>query len=61
VALAGSGRVEEVPWPEGSWKVETGDFLCDVRRIGETLGWRPAIDLDRGLLQTVEGYRSLLP
>ena len=60
VALAGAGRVEEVPWPEGHLKVETGDFLCDTRRIGERLGWRAAIGLDEGLRQTVEGYRSLL-
>lgn len=60
VALAGSGRVEEVPWPEGPRKVETGDFLCDTRRIGERLGWKAAVGLDEGLRQTVEGYRALL-
>lgn len=60
VALAGSGRVEEVPWPEGHRKVETGDFLCDTRRIEERLGWKAGIGLDEGLRRTVEGYRSLL-
>jgi UDP-glucose 4-epimerase len=60
VALAGAGRIEEVPWPEGAQKVETGDFVCDTRRITERLGWRPAIDLDQGLRRTVEGYRRLL-
>lgn len=60
VALAGAGRIEEVPWPEGHRKVETGDFLCDTRRIAERLGWQAAVGLDEGLRQTVEGYRSLL-
>jgi nucleoside-diphosphate-sugar epimerase len=38
VDLAGSGRTESVPWPEGYHKVETGDFHCDaVRRYRELL------------------------
>jgi UDP-glucose 4-epimerase len=60
VSLAGTGRIEEVPWPEGHRKVETGDFLCDTRRIEERLGWKAAVGLDEGLRETVEGYRSLL-
>jgi UDP-glucose 4-epimerase len=61
VELAGAGRIEEVPWPEGHRLVETGDFLCDTRRIEEILGWKAGTGLDQGLRQTVEGYRSLLP
>ena len=49
-----------MPWPEGHRKVETGDFLCDTRRIEAILGWKAGTDLDQGLRQTVEGYRSLL-
>ena len=61
VALAGSGRIEEVPWPDGYRLVETGDFLCDTRKIEGLLGWKAGVALDQGLRQTVEGYRSLLP
>ncbi|HSK80328.1 MAG TPA: NAD-dependent epimerase/dehydratase family protein [Thermoanaerobaculia bacterium] len=61
VDLAGSGRIEDVPWPEGYQKVETGDFLCDIRRIDELLGWRADTDLTEGLRGTVDTYRSLLP
>jgi UDP-glucose 4-epimerase len=60
VDLAGSGRIEDVPWPEGYRQVETGDFLCDTRRIGERLGWRAETGLDAGLRHTVDAYRSLL-
>lgn len=61
VEMAGSGRVEDVPWPEGYQKVETGDFICDTRRIEHRLGWKAGIDLERGLQETVECYRKLLP
>jgi UDP-glucose 4-epimerase len=61
VALAGSGRIETVPWPEGYQKVETGDFHCDVRRAEQLLGWRAAVDLEGGLRDTVDRYRELLP
>jgi UDP-glucose 4-epimerase len=61
VSLAGSGRIEEVPWPEGARQVETGDFVCDVSRIARHLGWRAEIDLDTGLATTLDAYRRLLP
>jgi UDP-glucose 4-epimerase len=61
VETAGSGRVEDVPWPDGYQKVETGDFVCDTRRIERLLGWKAGVDLERGLQETIECYRSLLP
>lgn len=60
VALAGSGRIESVPWPEGHEKVETGDFLCDTSRFEQLLGWRPRIGLEDGLRTTLRQYRELL-
>jgi UDP-glucose 4-epimerase len=59
VDLAGSGRVEEVPWPPGALQVETGDFLCDISHIDAQLGWRPRIGLDEGLTKSLGAYRSL--
>lgn len=60
VEVAGSGRVEAAPWPEGYEQVETGDFLCGVGRIEHLLGWKPAVDLETGLRRTVESYREIL-
>ena len=60
VAAAGSGRVEDVPWPEDDRKVETGDFRCDVGRIETLLGWKAGTSLEEGLRRTVEAYRGLL-
>jgi UDP-glucose 4-epimerase len=60
VEVAGSGKVEEVPWPEGYERVETGDFLCDIGRIEHLLGWKPVLDLETGLRRTVASYREIL-
>ncbi len=60
VEACGSGRVESAPWPGGYERVETGDFLCDTRRAERLLGWRPGMDLEKGLRSTVAIYRELL-
>ena len=60
VELAGSGRVEVVPWPDSDRKVETGDFVCDTSRIARLLGWQCGVPLREGLARTVEAYRALV-
>jgi len=60
VETTGFGEVATVPWPEGYEEVETGDFLCDIRRAEEVLGWRPVLDLGTGLKRTIETYRQIL-
>ena len=59
IAIAGGGRIEHVPWPPLALQVETGDFVADVSRIANDLGWRPAIELRDGLEQTVAFYRRM--
>lgn len=58
VELAGGGRIEHVAWPALAARVETGDFVADVSRIAEELGWRPSIDLASGLAGTVAFSRA---
>jgi len=60
VRLAGKGNVERTPWPAELLSVETGDFVCDIARVREQLGWCPEFGLDEGLSDTVSGYRALL-
>jgi UDP-glucose 4-epimerase len=55
---AGSGEVKHQAWPPDAARVETGDFVADISRIGEVLGWRPAISFQEGLKAVVEHYRG---
>ena len=56
--LAGCGRVELVAWPPLAEQIETGDFVADISRIREELGWQPAVPLDEGLRRTLAFYRA---
>ena len=58
VAIAGGGRIELVEWPPLDEQIETGDFVADIRRIGEDVGWAPAVPLHDGLERTVAFYRA---
>ena len=59
VDIAGAGRIVGVEWPPLARLVETGDFVADVSRIAAVAGWRPVIDLESGLTQTVAFYRAV--
>lgn len=58
IAIAGGGRISHVEWPPLAAQIETGDFVADVSRIRDDLGWRPTIGLADGLARTVSFYRS---
>jgi len=59
VAAAGNGRVDYVPWPRDAASVETGDFLADVSRIKETLGWAPRHAPRAGLQEVVREFQQM--
>jgi UDP-glucose 4-epimerase len=59
VKQASSGRIELRPWPDDAARVETGDFIADVSRIGATLGWRPTAALADGLRGVIGQYRQM--
>jgi UDP-glucose 4-epimerase len=57
VEAAGGGRIHHVPWPPLAEQIETGDFVADIARIREALGWRPTVPLREGIDRTVAYYR----
>lgn len=58
VRLAGSGRIEVVPFPQERLRIDIGDFSTDSRRLREASGWRPAVGLEEGLERTVRFFRE---
>jgi nucleoside-diphosphate-sugar epimerase len=61
VEVAGGGRITHVPWPPLAEQIETGDFVADISRIRNEIGWSPAIALREGLEQTASFYRARVP
>lgn len=58
VDIAGGGRLQHVEWPALAEQIETGDFVADISRIRDEIGWSPRISLRDGLEQTVAFYRA---
>jgi UDP-glucose 4-epimerase len=54
--LVGGGRVVFEPWPALAGRIETGDFVADVSRLGGALGWQPSTTLADGLRRTIDSY-----
>lgn len=53
VDAVGAGHIEHRPWPPLVREIETGDFVADVSRIRDELGWQPTVTLGDGLRRTV--------
>jgi UDP-glucose 4-epimerase len=61
IQAAGHGRLEHVEWPADAALVETGDFVADISRIAECLGWKPRIPLNAGIEDVIDRYVKLGP
>jgi UDP-glucose 4-epimerase len=47
-----SGGLADVPWPVRAEAIETGDYVSDLSKVAEVLGWRPTTGLAQGLAAT---------
>ncbi len=60
IEVAGSGRVEFVEWPADKKVIDIGSFYADSGKLASAVGWRPRVDLRKGLETTVAYYRQHL-
>jgi nucleoside-diphosphate-sugar epimerase len=51
-------EVVEVPWPEGRYFVETGDYISDISQVQAATSWRPTVNLRHGIAKTIEFYQD---
>jgi nucleoside-diphosphate-sugar epimerase len=61
IEIAGSGSIQHVPWPPLAEQIETGDFVADISRIRDELGWTPRVPLREGIERTVAHYVRSVP
>ena len=58
IEIAGSGRVEYIPWPAEKKAIDIGDFYADSSKFTTATGWTPSVALKDGLRQTIAFYRQ---
>ena len=58
VRLAGSGSHRLVPFPEDREPIDIGDYYADDTKLREALGWAPEVELEQGLVATLDYYRE---
>lgn len=56
VDIVGSGTIEYIPWPDNYINVETGDYVTNIKKICNTIEWKPAMGLKNGIKKTFEYY-----
>jgi nucleoside-diphosphate-sugar epimerase len=59
IAFASAGSMHFEPWPEDYVRVETGDFVADITKITDELGWAPRVPLRGGLVRTISAQRRI--
>jgi len=50
--------IEYQPWPEQALPIEFRNFFADISLFKRTTGWRPKIDLEGGIHQTVAAFSN---
>jgi UDP-glucose 4-epimerase len=58
IEMTGGGHYKHVPFPALAKAIDIGDYYGDCGLINKTLGWRPKVNLQEGLVQTIEYYRK---
>lgn len=56
VKTAKSGTIRFIPWPEDREKIEVGMISSSSQKLYETVGWKPCVSFQDGLLKTIEFY-----
>lgn len=50
--------IEHVPFPDDRKIIDIGDYYGDWSRLHRATGWRPRLDLERGMQDTVDFFRA---
>lgn len=45
-----------MPWPKEYEKIETGNYITDIKKISKFTKWSPEIDFESGIKKTIEFY-----
>lgn len=58
IGVFGSGSFVEVTFPKERKAIEIGNYIADIKKIKEHLGWEPKTKVESGIMQTIEYYKA---
>src|SRR3989338_803143 len=58
IRILGYGRFKIVPFPKDRKPIEVGNYVADIKKINDELGWYPKVSADDGIRQTIEYYKK---
>src|SRR3989344_1181527 len=56
IGAYGSGNYKLIPFPKDRKSIEVGNYIADIKKIRDDLGWEPKISVDEGIRMTFEYY-----
>jgi len=60
VRAVGKGKIVHVPFPQSREKIDIKRFVVSTQRLKDFVGWKPKIDLKRGIGLTFQFYEKKL-
>ena len=58
IRILGHGRFKIVPFPKDRKPIEIGNYVADVKKINDELGWSPKVSIEDGIGQTINYYKK---
>jgi nucleoside-diphosphate-sugar epimerase len=58
ISIYGAGEYISLKFPEERKKIDVGDYYSDFSRIRQLINWEPSVNLDKGLMETIEFYKK---
>ena len=58
IKVLGYGKYKIIPFPKDRQLIEIGNYVADIKKINDNLGWHPKISTEAGIIKTIEYYKK---
>ena len=58
IEILDRGRYKTVKFPKEREPIEVGNYVADIKKIKEELGWQPRVPIDEGIKRTIDFYKQ---
>ena len=57
--LKNQSTIQEVPWPENSYKIDKRNYEGDNGKFSEDFNWNPKFNIEEGIAQMIRNFKGL--